>query len=61
MNVTEGPDAGNLILGRIKLAHVRDDLIQNRKEVDWKGLDALGRLSGKFYCSIESVIESEKN
>lgn len=57
----QGPDAGNLILGRIKLLHVRDDLLKNGRSVDWLGLDVLGRLSGNRYCSVRSVIESETN
>jgi flavin reductase (DIM6/NTAB) family NADH-FMN oxidoreductase RutF len=61
VTVGEGPDAGNLILGRIQLVHVRDDVLQNGREVDWLGLDVLGRLSGNRYCHVRSVIESETN
>jgi len=59
--VSEGPDAGNLILGRIQLVHLRDDLLKNEREVDWRGLDVLGRLSGNRYCAVRSIIESETN
>jgi hypothetical protein len=48
-----------LVLGRIQLVHVRDDLLKNGREVDWLGLDVLGRLSGNRYCAVRSVIESE--
>lgn len=61
VTVSEGPNAGNLVLGRIQLVHVRDDLLKNGREVDWKGLDVLGRLSGNRYCAVRSVIESETN
>ena len=61
VDVGRGPDAGNLILGRIARVHVRDDLLQNEKEVDWRELDVLGRLSGNRYCAVRSVIESETN
>jgi flavin reductase (DIM6/NTAB) family NADH-FMN oxidoreductase RutF len=61
VTVSEGPNAGNLILGRIHLVHVRDDVLKNEREVDWLGLDVLGRLSGNRYCSVRSVIESETN
>ncbi len=57
----EGPNTANLILGRVLLMHVRDDLLVNGREVDWRGLDALGRLSGSRYCTIDSVIESDTN
>jgi len=61
VTVSEGPDAGNLILGRVVLAHIKDTLLKNEREVDWSKLDALGRLSGKYYCTTQSTIESEKN
>lgn len=61
VTVSEGPNAGNLMLGRIKLVHVRDDLLKDGREVDWQGLDILGRLSGNRYCAVQSIIESEKN
>ena len=61
VTVSEGPNAGNLMLGRIQLVHVRDDLLKDGREVDWQGLDILGRLSGNRYCAVRSVIESEKH
>jgi flavin reductase (DIM6/NTAB) family NADH-FMN oxidoreductase RutF len=61
VTVSDGPNAGNLVLGRIQLVHLRDDLLMNEKEVDWLGLDVLGRLSANRYCAVRSVIESEKN
>ena len=61
VRVSEGPDAGNLILGRIQLVHVQEGLLSNEREVDWRRLDVLGRLSGKRYCCVRSVIESESN
>ncbi|MCG8686777.1 MAG: flavin reductase family protein [Desulfobacterales bacterium] len=63
VTVGEGPDAGNLILGRIQLVHVRDDLLKktNGREIDWLGMDTLGRLSGNRYCDLHSVIEGKKH
>jgi flavin reductase (DIM6/NTAB) family NADH-FMN oxidoreductase RutF len=61
VTVSDGPNAGNLILGRILLAHIQDGLLLNDREVDWSRLDAMGRLSGSRYCTVRSVIESEKN
>ena len=61
VTITEGADAGNLIIGRVQLFHANDDLIKNGREVDCYGLDALGRLSGNRYCSTQTVIESETN
>lgn len=61
VRVSEGANAGNLILGRVQLLYVRDDLVINGREADWRGLNALGRLSGNRYCAINSIIESETN
>ncbi|GHU37798.1 flavin reductase [Clostridia bacterium] len=59
--VTEGADAGNLIIGRVKLLHALDELIADGRNVDYRVLDPLGRLSGNAYCTVENVIESETN
>lgn len=61
VTVSEGPGAGNLILGRVQLVHMRDDVLKDEKEVDWRVLDVLGRLSANRYCAVRSVIESETN
>lgn len=61
ITVGEGANAGNLVLGRVQLLYARDDIVSNGREVDWRRLDTLGRLSGNRYCTIQSVIESETN
>ena len=61
VRVNEGANAGNLILGQVQLMHVSDGVLLNGREADWKALDALGRLSGNWYCAVRSVIESETN
>jgi len=61
VTASDGPNAGNLILGRIQIAHIQDDLLINDREIDWSKLDAMGRLSGSRYCTVRSVIESETN
>lgn len=57
----EGPNAGNLIVGKVQLVHVKDALLKNNREIDWVGLDVLGRLSGNRYCAVRSVIESSSD
>jgi len=61
VTVSEGADAGNLILGRIQLVHMHDELVKDEKAIDWMALDVLGRISGNRYCTVRSVIESETN
>ena len=59
--VGKGIGGGNLILGCIQRMHVSDTLVIDGREIDWRGLDPLGRLSGNRYCAVRSVIESETN
>jgi flavin reductase (DIM6/NTAB) family NADH-FMN oxidoreductase RutF len=61
VTIGEGANAGNLILGQVLFFHAKDNIIKNGHEVDWHELNALGRLSGNRYCTIQSVIESETN
>ena len=59
VRLAEGPDAGNLIIGKVVLMHAVDNLVRDGRVLDWNGLDALGRLSGNRYCSTLPIIESE--
>ncbi len=60
VRIDEGADAGNLIIGRIRLMHINDKLLLDR-DIDWKGLNILGRLSKNRYCAVNEVIESQTN
>ena len=42
-----------------QLVHVQDELLKSERKVDWLDLYVLGRLSGKWYCAVLPVIESE--
>ncbi len=35
VRVTEGPDAGNLILGSVKLVHIEDQILKSENEADF--------------------------
>ena len=61
VTVGDGANAGNLIIGLVQLFHAKDEVVDDGRVINWQGLDALGRLSGNRYCSIQSVIESETN
>lgn len=53
------PRAGNLILGRVCNIHLHPDIIRNG-EVDFKSLDAIGRLGGNMYTTIRDCFEMER-
>jgi flavin reductase (DIM6/NTAB) family NADH-FMN oxidoreductase RutF len=61
ITVGDGDNAGNLIIGIVKLFHANDDIISGGRVIDWQKLDVLGRLSGNRYCAVSAVIESETN
>lgn len=44
------PSAGNIVLGRVVHAYIRDDVINDRFHIDPAGLDAIGRMGGTTYC-----------
>jgi len=52
-----GANAGNLILGAIKVMYVNDDLLDADGTVDWSKLQAIGRLGGSKYCHVQAAFD----
>ncbi len=46
-----------LIIGEVVQFHVRDDLVLEQGRIDFKTLDAVGRLAGDWYCSTSEQYE----
>ena len=61
IRINEGANAGNLILGRVVIMHINDNILLNGREVNLRALKILGRLSGNRYCTLDTIIESETN
>ncbi|MCG6946093.1 MAG: flavin reductase family protein [Deltaproteobacteria bacterium] len=53
------PRAGNLVLGRVCTIHIHPDIVKNG-EVDFRSLDAIGRLGGNMYSTIRDCFEMER-
>jgi flavin reductase (DIM6/NTAB) family NADH-FMN oxidoreductase RutF len=53
------PRAGNLVLGRVCNIHIHPDIVKNG-EVDFRSLDAIGRLGGNMYSTIRDCFEMER-
>jgi flavin reductase (DIM6/NTAB) family NADH-FMN oxidoreductase RutF len=52
------PDGGNtVVFGRVRLAHVRDDLVLEDGRIDVRALDPIARLAGTLYGTLGQVIE----
>jgi flavin reductase (DIM6/NTAB) family NADH-FMN oxidoreductase RutF len=50
MNLGTGPGGANLVIGRILIIHVADDILDAEGRADPALLDAAGRLGGISYC-----------
>lgn len=55
LHVGEGPGSATLVVGRILLAHVRDDLIDERHRIDLQKLQPIGRLAGNDYAYVHET------
>ena len=53
------PRAGNLVLGLVCNIHIHPDIVSNG-EIDFKSLDAIGRLGGNMYTTIRDCFEMER-
>lgn len=54
------PYGAHLIIGEVVRIHLRDDLLMERERIDLQRLDALGRLTGDWYCSTETQYELKR-
>jgi flavin reductase (DIM6/NTAB) family NADH-FMN oxidoreductase RutF len=52
-----GTASGNIVIGRVVHAFVRDDLINERFHIDQARLDAIGRLGGLMYARTRDRFE----
>lgn len=50
--VGEGPGSATVVIGRILLIHVRENLIDERYRVDVQQLQPVARLAGNFYATL---------
>lgn len=44
-----------LVLGEVEHVHVDDDLLDEDGNVDVRTVDAVGRLTGRYYARLETV------
>ena len=51
------PGGGNVVIGRVLWAHVRDDIMNERHHIDPAKLDALGRMAGMSYCTTRERLD----
>src|SRR6056297_2515465 len=58
LHAYEVPEGGNtVVFGRVRVAHVRDDLVQEDGRIDVRALDPLARLSGTLYAALGQIVD----
>jgi flavin reductase (DIM6/NTAB) family NADH-FMN oxidoreductase RutF len=58
MHHWEVPGGGNtVVFGRVRLAHVRDDLVLEDGRIDARALDPIARLAGTLYATLGQIVE----
>ncbi len=60
VNVGEGPLAANLVIGRILLMHVSDDVLDGDGQIDPAKLDTIGRLGGLSYSTTRERFDMDR-
>ncbi|MEZ4522014.1 MAG: flavin reductase family protein [Thermomicrobiales bacterium] len=61
MAVGDLPYGAHLIIAEVVRIHVRDDLMLERNRIDLQKLDAVGRLTGDWYCSTTDQYEMPRS
>lgn len=54
-----GAGAGNAVLGDVRVVHVAAEILDARGRVDPVRLRTVGRLGGKWYCTVQQPYELE--
>ncbi len=60
LKLGDGPSGANVVIGRIVLVHVADEIITREGRVDAAKLDAIGRLGGRAYTRTTDRFELER-
>jgi flavin reductase (DIM6/NTAB) family NADH-FMN oxidoreductase RutF len=61
MAVGGPPYGAHLVIAEVVQIHVRDDLLMERNRIDLQKLDAVGRLTGDWYCSTTDQYKLKRN
>lgn len=60
VHVGEGPLAANLVIGRILLMHIDDEIVDPDGQIDPAKLDAIGRLGGTSYATTRDRFDLDR-
>ncbi len=60
LQIGEGVQSANLVIGRVVLIHVADRVLDERGRVDPRKVRAIARLGGDFYCHTSDLFEMKR-
>ncbi len=61
VRVGEGPLAANVVIGKILLMDIKDEVLDDRNKIDPELIDTIGRLGGLGYCRTTERFEIKRN
>jgi flavin reductase (DIM6/NTAB) family NADH-FMN oxidoreductase RutF len=60
LQIGEGVDSANLIIGQIVLIHVDDNVLDERGRIDPRRVQTIARLGGNHYCRTTDLFEMKR-
>jgi flavin reductase (DIM6/NTAB) family NADH-FMN oxidoreductase RutF len=60
LQIGEGVDSANLIIGQIVLIHVDDKVLDERGRIDPSRVQTIARLGGSHYCRTTDLFEMKR-
>ncbi len=60
VEINPEPGGGYIVIGRVVMIHVQDDLLIGTDKIDIARLQAVGRLAGGGYCRVNDIFTLER-
>ncbi|MDX1991819.1 MAG: flavin reductase family protein [bacterium] len=57
IDISDQPGGGSIVIGRVVLIHVRDDVLTGEDKIDLAALKPIGRLAGTGYCRVTDLFD----
>jgi flavin reductase (DIM6/NTAB) family NADH-FMN oxidoreductase RutF len=60
LQIGEGIDSANLVIGHVVLLHVEDSVLDERGRIDPRKLRTVARLGGDYYCHTSDLFQMKR-
>jgi flavin reductase (DIM6/NTAB) family NADH-FMN oxidoreductase RutF len=57
IDISDQPGGGSIVIGRVVVIHVRDEVLTGGDKIDLATLKPIGRLAGTSYCRITDLFD----